>query len=248
MSILDQPTQLQISDLVEACARYWELRGVAPESRQEMRLELEHHLAQAACDGKALEAVIGPNPPAFAESWAREMHPRVVRGGAVVLPGLVYALSVISTTALIQQVLARSSSFTLTLFTVYLLLSSGVLALLIPFGGFLAPRIRTRQGRGALLCALGIVVVLVLREAGMRVNWRMAVLDWSWPLTIGLLVLAACLFCLQAWRTANRERTRRAGLRRSMLLFVGQVAAFDVMLFVSSLVVFNVCLLASRLL
>jgi hypothetical protein len=30
MPILDQYTQYQISDLIEACASYWELRGVAP--------------------------------------------------------------------------------------------------------------------------------------------------------------------------------------------------------------------------
>jgi hypothetical protein len=251
MPILDQYTQYQISDLIEACASYWELRGVAPGSRNEMRLELEQHVTQAVRDGKSLEAVIGPNPPAFAEAWAREMRPRIFRGGIVVLPVLVYALSVVSTTALIQQLLAHSPSFTFTLFTAYLLISSSLLALLIPLSGFLAPRIRTRQGRVTLLCALVVLVVLALREAGMRVNWSMALLNWSWPLTLVLFALAAFLYSLEYWRTANRERTSCAGrvpLVRSVMAFVGSVAVFDVMLFVGSVAVFNVCTLAGKLL
>src|SRR5579872_6612039 len=143
MPILDQYAQCQISDLIEACASYWELRGVAPESSNEMRLELEQHVMQAVRDGKSLEAVIGSNPPAFAEAWAREMHPRFWRGGAVILPALVYLLSVMSTTALIQQLVAHAPSFTFTLFAAYLLTGTGLLATLIPLSGFLAPRIRT---------------------------------------------------------------------------------------------------------
>ncbi len=88
----DQHTQQQISNLVEACAGYWELRGIARESSAEMQLELEQHLQQAVSDGKSLEAVLGPNPAAFAEAWARAMRPRFWRGGTVVLHGLVYWL------------------------------------------------------------------------------------------------------------------------------------------------------------
>jgi len=251
MPILDQRTQCQISDLSEACVRYWELRGIAPESRNEMRLELEQHFAQAAFDGKSLEAVIGHNPPAFAEAWAREMHPRFWRGGAVVLPALAYALSVVSTTALVQLLLAHAPSFTFTLFAAYLLTSSGLFALLIPLEGFLAPGIRTRQGRMALLFAVIVLVVLALREAGVRVNWSMTLLNWSWPLTLVLIILAAFLYCLEYWRTINQERTastRRVPLWRSVMTFIGSVAAFDVLMFVGSIAVFNFCTLAGRLL
>src|SRR5713101_10122223 len=121
----DQHTQQQIADLVEACVGYWELRGIAHKNSHEMQLELEQHLQQAVSDGKSLEAVLGPNPLAFAEAWAREMHPRFWRGGARVLHGLVYALSVVSTTALISQLLAHSPSFTFTIFAAYLLTGSG---------------------------------------------------------------------------------------------------------------------------
>ena len=251
MNKADQHTPQQISDLVEACASYWELRGIARVSSNEMRLELEQHLQQATRDGKSLEAVVGSNPPAFAEAWAREMHPRFWRGGAVVLPALVYALSVVSTTALIQQLFARAPSFRFTLFTAYLLISSGLFALLIPLGGFLAPRIRTRQGRVALLFAVVVLAVLVLHAAGMRVNWSMALLSWSWPLTLVLFALAAFLYSLEYWRTANREQTsfaRRMPLLRSVMTFVGSVAVFDVLLFVGSVAVFNFCILAGRLL
>src|SRR5260221_12132368 len=96
----DQHTRQQIADLVEACAGYWELRGVALESSAQMQLELEQHLQQAVSDGKSLEAVLGPNPAAFAEAWAREMRPRVFRGGGQVLQALCYALSVVDRSAL----------------------------------------------------------------------------------------------------------------------------------------------------
>lgn len=252
MNRADQHTQQQISDLVEACAGYWELRGIARESSTEMHLELEQHLQQAVSDGKSLEAVLGPNPAAFAEAWAREMHPRFWRGGARVLHGLVYVLSVVSTTALISQLLAHSPSFTFTIFAAYLLTGSGLLALLLQLGGFLSPRIRTRQGREALLLAGVVLAVLVLRLAGMKVNWSLALLSWNWPMTIFLLALAAFLFSLDFWRTSHSKRDSSATASvpklRSVTMFVASVAVFDVLLFVGSVAMFNFCTLAGRLL
>ena len=251
MNRADQHTQQQISDLVEACMGYWELRGIARESSNEMQLELEQHLQQAVSDGKSLEAVLGPNPPAFAEAWAREMHPRFWRGGARVLHGLIYALSVVSTTALLSQLLARSPSFTFTVFAAYLLTGSGLLALLLQLSGFLSPRIRTRQGREALMLAGVVLAVLVLRLAGMKVNWSMALLSWSWPMTILLLTLAVGLFSLDFWRTSHRERSSSVTVSmptlRSVTMFVASVAVFDVMMFVASVAVFDFCRLALRL-
>src|SRR5215469_7502143 len=187
----DQHIHQQISDLVEACAGYWELRGIACESSQEMQCELEQHLQQAVSDGKSLEAVLGPNAFAFAEAWAREMRPNLLRGGARILHGLVYALSVVSTTALLWQLVVHSPAFTFTLFTAYLLIGSGLLALLLQLGGFLAPRISTGAGREVLLLAGIVLAVLVLRLAGLTVNWSMTLLSWSWPVTMVLLLLAA---------------------------------------------------------
>jgi hypothetical protein len=187
MQRADQHTQQQIADLVEACASYWELRGIALESSKEMQLELEQHLQQAVSDGKSLEAVLGPNSAAFAEAWAREMRPRFWRGGARVLRGLVYALSIVSTTALISQLLSHAPSFTFTMFAAYLLTGSGLLALLLQLGGFLSPRVRSRAGREELLLAGVVLTVLILRLAGMKVNWSQALLSWSWPVTAWLL-------------------------------------------------------------
>jgi hypothetical protein len=251
MTYLDQHTQDQITDLVEACAWYWALRGVALERCQEMRLELEEHFVQAALDGKAPEVVTGPNPAAFAESWAREMRPRVWRGWSTIMPSLAYALGVVSTTALIQQLLTHTPSFTLTLFTAYALLSSVLLVLLTPLGGFLAPRLGTRGRRGLLLFTAGALLVLILRETGMRINWSMALLNWDWPLTLILLILTAFMFSLHVWLTVKRGQCCSAAVKvppeRSVLLFVARVAMFDVLIFVGSVVVFNSCLLASRL-
>jgi hypothetical protein len=251
MNRADQHTQQQIADLVEACAGYWELRGIALESSNEMQLELEQHLQQAVSDGKSLEAVLGPNPSAFAEAWAREMRPRFWRGGARVLHGLIYILSVVSTSALLSQLLAHSPAFTFTLFTAYLLTGSGPLALLLQLGGFLAPRISARAGREALVLAGVVLVVLVLRLAGMTVNWSMALLSWSWPVTIVLLTLAAGLFSLDCWRTLNREQTSTASTNwptlRAVTTFVASVGVFDMMMFVGSVAVFDFCRLSLRL-
>src|SRR5258708_12351445 len=172
MQRADQHTQQQIADLVAACAGYWELRGIAREHITEMQLELEQHLQQAVSDGKSLEAVLGPNPAAFAEAWAREMRPRVFRGGAKVLRGLVYALSVVSSSALLSQLLARSPAFTFTLFGAYLLIGSGLLALLIHLGGFLAPRINKRPGPHPPVPARPLLPLLLLHPPPAPLNPR----------------------------------------------------------------------------
>jgi hypothetical protein len=251
MQRADQHTPQQIADLVDACAGYWELRGIARASSTEMQLELEQHLQQAVHDGKSLEAVLGPNPLAFAEAWAREMHPRFWRGGVIALRGLVYVLSIVSTTALISQLLARAPSFTFTIFAAYLLTGSGLLALLLQLGGFLSPRVRSRAGREALMLAGAVMAVLVLRLAGMKVNWSLALLSWSWPMTIFLLVLAVGLFSLDVWRTSHRERSSSATASvptlRSVTMFVASVTVFDVMLFVASVALVDFCRLALRL-
>src|SRR5690349_16977327 len=206
MDRADRHTQRQIADLVRACVGYWELRGVAREHLSEMQLELEQHLQQAVSDGKPLEAVLGPHPAALAEAWAREMRPRVLRGAARVLRGLVYALGVVSSSALLSQLLAHTPAFPFTLFTAYLLAGSGLLALLLQLGGFLAPRISARAEREALLLAGIVLAVLLLRLAGVTVNWSTALLSWSWPVTIVLLALAAVLFCLDSWHTFHKAR------------------------------------------
>ena len=251
MKRADQHIQQQIVDLIEACAGYWELRGIAREHITQMQLELEQHLQQAVSDGKSLEAVVGPNPAAFAEAWAREMRPRVFRGGARVLRGLVYALSVVSTSALLSQLLAHSPAFTFTLFAAFLLIGSGLLALLFQLGGFLAPRISRRAGREALVLAGVVLAVLVLRLAGLTVNWSMVLLSWSWPVTIVLLILAAGLFSLDYWRTFAREHASTASTNRSVLravtTFVASVGVFDMLLFAGSVAVVDFCRLALRL-
>lgn len=249
MSILDRSIQCQISDLSEACEKYWELRGVAQNDRREMQRELEQHFIQAALDGKSLDVVVGRNPAAFAHAWAREMHPRILRGGEAILPGLIYALSVVSTTALFQLVITHTSSFTLTLFMAYVLVGSGLLALLVPLGGFLAPRIKTRKERAILFCIVMSLVGLALRGVGLRVNWRMALLSWNWPLTLLLLALAVGLTCLEVWRRGSQKRTSSPGCVKrghAMLMLAGNVILFDLFLGVSSMLVLNSCVLVGR--
>ncbi len=65
----DQHTQQQIADLVEACAGYWELRGIALESSKEMQLELEQHLGKQK-DKNIQESMIYSKPLRFGgKAW-----------------------------------------------------------------------------------------------------------------------------------------------------------------------------------
>jgi hypothetical protein len=251
MLFLDQHTRSQICDLSEACGRYWQLRGIDEERRREMQLELEQHFFQAAMDGKPPETVVGSNPAAFAEAWAREMHPRLLRAGALLLPGLAYALSVVSTTALARQMLFHASSFTLTLFAAYLLGSFGMMGLLLPLEGFLAMRIRTRIARSVLVAAVLVLGALLARSVGLRVNWGMVLLSWRWPLTLLFVALAVAVSSLEIWRRARQERTswsRQMKLGRSALTFASSVVLLDLFLGAGGLVVFNFCMLTGRVL
>jgi hypothetical protein len=151
----------------------------------------------------------------------------------VVLRGLVYALSVVSTSALLSQLLAA-----------YLLAGTGLLALLLQLGGFLAPRISTRAGREALLLAGVVLVMLILRLAGMKVNWSMPLLSWGWPMTVLLLTLAVFLFVLHSWRPPHSEQTFSV---RRVPMSIASVAVFDVLLFVASVALVDFCRLALRL-
>lgn len=247
MLILDQPTRCQISDLSEACGRYWELRGIAQKHSNEMQQELEHHLLQAAMDGKSTETVVGPHPAAFAEAWAREMRPHALRGGVLLLPGLVYTLSIISTTALVELLFVHTSSFTLTLFSAFMLGGCGVTALLLPLTGFLAVRMRTRAQRHMLLAAVFFLGALVVRLAGIRVNWSTTLLSWNWPLTFLFVILAIGLASLECWRQAPSSGYRGRQWR-FLLTLASNVVLFDLFLAVSSVVVFNVCALTCRVL
>ena len=249
MQMLDQQTRNQISDLSEACGRYWELRGIAQNYKNEMQLELEHHFIQAAMDGKSPETVVGSNPAAFAEAWAREMRPRILRASALILPGLATALSVVSTTALVQHLLASTSFFIFNLFTAYLLASCGLGALLLPLEGFLAVHIRTRTRRDVLLAAVLVLSALVARSVGMRINWSMALFSWSWPLTFLLAALAVALSCVVCWWRASQEPTssgRWAKLGRSLLTLASNVVVFDLFLGVSSVAICSACALTGR--
>ncbi len=110
------------------------------------------------------------------------------------------------------------------LFAAYLLTSGGLFALLLQLGGFLSPRISTRAGREALLLAGIVLAVLILRLAGVKVNWSMPLLSWSWPMTVLLLMLAVFLFALHCWRPSHSEHTFSV---RRVPMFVASVAVFD---------------------
>lgn len=58
------------SEIVEAIHEHWILTGVELDDANDMADELADHLTTASADGKDLEAVVGPDLRAFADSWA----------------------------------------------------------------------------------------------------------------------------------------------------------------------------------
>ena len=215
MTMVDQETYQQITDLVNACGGYWELRGIPEPRRKEMRLELEQHLEQAARDGKSLEAVVGPNALAFAESWARETPHQFPRGGAVILRWVVfdwlaYALLFLLVIALFEHLILRSPSFPFTLIHLFAFAFIGVYTLLQAFSGFLSPRVASREHR--LRVAFGVYVVInllvFLLLSLMRVPWQLVLFHWDWPVTFSLILGAGILFGLKIW-FVREERSKR---------------------------------------
>ncbi len=67
-------TETPMPEIVAACALYWSRAGLPDHVVNEMRAELESHLASAQSAGKSPQAVVGSDLPAFAEAWAREQH------------------------------------------------------------------------------------------------------------------------------------------------------------------------------
>ena len=210
MSMVDQHTQQQIADLVNACGGYWELRSIREAQRKEMRFELEQHLAQAVRDGKSLEAVVGPNALAFAESWAREMPHQFPRGGAVILrflifDWLVYALLFLLFIALFEHLILRSPAFPFALTHLVAFAFIGVYMLLQAFSGFFSPRVRSRENRLLVTfgiyagISLGVLLLLFLAQ----VPWRLLLFRWDWPFTLLLLLVIAVPFSLKVWLTRD---------------------------------------------
>ena len=209
---VDQHMRQRIADLVQTCASYWELRGIAPQRRAEMRLELEQHLRQAVADGKALDAVVGVNPLAFAEAWARELPRRVSGGVGSVLRWmayrwLAYVLAFLGGVALFDHLALRAPTFPFTGTHALIVAFFAVFGLLEAGGGFLALRIGTRERRQELIVALyaliGVLLLVGLHLAGAPL--QATLFRWTWPITALVLLGAAGLFWLKA-RFAHAHR------------------------------------------
>ena len=211
MTIADQHTQQQIADLVNACASYWELRGITRERRDEMRLELEQHLQQAVHDGRSLQDVVGANPAALAEAWARETPHRLPVGMPIVARWVLYRwlaplLAFLGLVALFSHLYFRSPTFAFTTTHALVVAFFAVFGVLEAAAGFLAPRIRTREQRQMLMFAIyaviSLVILAVLSVAG--VPLKTTLFRWDWPVTVLVMLGAAGLFWLSAMRSRPR--------------------------------------------
>jgi hypothetical protein len=212
MTIADQHTQQQIADLVNACTSYWELRGIARERRDEMQLELEQHLQQAIHEGRSLEAVVGSNPAALAEAWARETPHRLPAGLPIVMRWVLYQwlapfLAFLGLVALFSHLYFRSPTFSFTATHALIVAFFAVFGVLEAAAGFLAPRVRTREQRELLMFAIyaviSLVILVVLYKAG--VPLKTTLFTWDWPVTLLVVLGAAGLFALRAMRSHPRD-------------------------------------------
>lgn len=216
MTIVDQETQQQITDLVNACGGYWELRSIPQQRRKEMRLELEQHLEQAIRDGKSLEAVVGPNALAFAESWAREMPHQFPRGFGLILRWLVldwlaYALLFLLVIALFEHLILRSLSFPFELTHLVAFAFIGVYTLLQAVSGFFSPRFRSRESRLRLTFGVYVVIsllVLLLLSLA-RTPWQLVLFRWDWPFTLLLILGVGILLGLKVWFVREGRQKHR---------------------------------------
>lgn len=62
----------RIGDVVMTCVLHWRLRDVPDARIGEMEEKLEGHLREAVESGRSVEGVVGDDPVAFAEEWAKE--------------------------------------------------------------------------------------------------------------------------------------------------------------------------------
>lgn len=61
-----------VDEALMACVFHWRMRDVPDARIEEMQEELETHLQEAVRDGRSVESVVGKDPVAFAEEWAKE--------------------------------------------------------------------------------------------------------------------------------------------------------------------------------
>ncbi|TMD99163.1 MAG: hypothetical protein E6I80_28220 [Chloroflexi bacterium] len=215
MTMVDQQTQQQISDLVNACGGYWELRGIPHRRRMEMRLELEQHLEQAVHDGKTLQTVVGANALAFAESWARETPHQFPRGFTLILrwmlfDWLAYALLLLLLIALFEHLVLLSPSFPFALVHLVAFAFIGLFTLLQAMSGFFSPRFSSRENRLRLTFGVyaGISLFVVLLLSLAQAPWHRVLFRWDWPFTLLLILGAAVLVGLKV-RFARDARQKQ---------------------------------------
>lgn len=213
MQLADQHTNQRIADLVNTCASYWELRGIARERSTEMRLELEQHLQQAVEDGKSLDAVVGANPLAFAETWARELPHHPSGSVRIVLRWLVYrwlpyVLAFFGGVALFHHLIVRSPTFPFTTAHALILSFFALFALLEAVAGFFSVRIGTREQRSLLTFVIyalfSVLILVILRLAGVQL--RTTLFHWRWPITVLALLGTAGLFWLKSRFASDNGR------------------------------------------
>ena len=94
MSVKNQ--QEKVRDVLAMCEMHWLVNRIPEDKVLEMSGELEQHLREAMRDGKPVEAVVGPDEFAFAESWAEEARPSMSIGNRFV--EFAYLLSTLAAT------------------------------------------------------------------------------------------------------------------------------------------------------
>jgi hypothetical protein len=177
-----------------------------------MKSELETHLADAARDGKRVEAVVGPDLHAFARSWAdenRTEQPPADRALSWASAGLWAAAGVL----VAKHALEWAPAFPLRWDTVLMipLIAAAAQLLLSPrvAGASLGRPMRATLALGAALGAVAFAGLLALRAFAAGGGGD-ALLVWSWPATLAVILLALAVGAVAVRRDPSAPRRARA--------------------------------------
>lgn len=189
----------QIARTVYECELYWIRTGVPRRETNDMLSELERHLREADKDGKPIEAVVGGDVKAFAESWAEENRLPGELGKRLLIFANYLAIST-PIFATFTHLWYRTLSFGVDL---WMLLPVWTFAFAAAMNLFhtltMLEHLRPRWKRYLALVGLSSVTVLVpVGIIALTFGSKNATLfDWSWSATMISVLLALLIYELR---------------------------------------------------
>lgn len=204
MSVKNQ--QEKVKDVLAMCEIHWLVNRIPEDKVLEMSHELEQHLRDAVQDGKPIEAVVGSDLDAFAESWAEEARPSMFPLDRVIEHAYVLCLFVAIATT-IYHVLAWD-------LVVPLHWSEVLFFLLFPAllsRPVIKPTPRNQPWWKRWLVPVALALAFVALAQGLSIvtlgSMNAVLLEWPWYATLLAMVGAVVL---SRFRQKSRSRKEQA--------------------------------------